>query len=89
LVIGAIIVGNATYEAGNIAGGVLGLDLLLSQWKDWPLIIGLVCFLLMYIGKYKLIERILITLVLIMSLCYLLTAIMVQPNLAEVALVLH
>lgn len=85
LVIGAIIVGNAAYEAGNIAGGVLGLDLLLGQWKGWPLIIGLICFLLIYIGKYKWIERILIILVIIMSFCFLLTAIMVKPNLVEIA----
>lgn len=85
LVTGAIIVGNAAYEAGNIAGAVLGLDLLLGQWKGWPLFIGIICFLLMYIGKYKWIERILIALVLIMSFCFLLTATIVQPNLVEIA----
>jgi len=84
LVIGAIVVGNAAYEAGNIAGGILGLDLLIGEFKGWPLLIGVICFLLMYIGEYKWIERILISLVLVMSTCFLLTAIMVQPDLSEV-----
>lgn len=83
LVIGAIVIGNAAYEAGNIAGGILGLDLLIGEFKGWPLLIGILCFLLMYVGEYKWIERILISLVLIMSICFLLTAIMVKPDLGE------
>lgn len=84
LVIGAILVGNAAYEAGNISGGVLGFDLIIGGSKWWPVVIGIFCFILMYFGKYKWIERILITLVITMSICFLLTAFMVKPNIGAV-----
>ena len=83
LVIGAILVGNAAYEAGNISGGVLGLDLLIGELNVWPVVIGVLCFFLMYLGEYKWVERVLIALVIIMSICFLITAIMVQPDLGE------
>ncbi len=80
LVIGAILVGNAAYEAGNISGGVLGLELMIGELSILPVIIGIACFLLMYFGQYKWIERILIGLVILMSSCFLVTAILVQPD---------
>lgn len=93
LVIGAILIGNAAYEAGNISGGVLGLDLLvpilsesfgIGEVKLMPVALGVICFLLMYFGGYKWIEKILISLVILMSVCFLVTAIMVQPNISEI-----
>ncbi len=84
LVIGAILVGNAAYEAGNISGGILGLELMVGQWEIWPLILGGISFALLYFGKYKLIERTLIVLVILMSICFLLTAILVKPDLSAV-----
>ncbi len=84
LVIGAILIGNAAYEAGNISGGVLGFDLLVGEFSFMPLVIGGLCFLLLYFGEYKWVERILITLVIVMSLCFLVTAIMVQPNIGDI-----
>ena len=83
LVIGAILIGNAAYEAGNISGGVLGIDLLVGEGDFWPLVIGGGCFILLYVGEYKWVERILIGLVLLMSLCFLLTALLVQPDIGE------
>lgn len=80
LVIGAILIGNAAYEAGNISGGVWGLDLLAGTNKLYPVFIGVFCFALMFFGKYKWVERILIALVLLMSLCFLITAFMVKPD---------
>ena len=84
LVIGAILVGNAAYEAGNISGGVLGFDLMIGEHPIYPVIIGLFCFLLMFFGGYKQIEKILIALVILMSICFLITAIMVQPDFGEI-----
>ena len=83
LVIGAILVGNAAYEAGNISGGVLGFDLIVGELNIWPVVIGVFCFLLMFFGRYKWIERILISLVILMSICFLVTAILVQPDLGD------
>ena len=84
LVIGAILVGNAAYESGNISGGVLGFDLLLGEFRFWPLLIGAFCFALLYLGGYRWVERMLIALVILMSLCFLLTAILVRPDLSSV-----
>lgn len=84
LVIGAILIGNAAYEAGNIAGGVLGLHLMAGEWKILPLVLGGISFGLLFFGNYKLMERVLIALVLLMSACFLLTAILVRPDLSTV-----
>lgn len=85
LVIGAILVGNAAYEAGNISGGVLGLDLLVGEWSLWPLVIGSACGILLYLGGYRWVERILIGLVVLMSLCFLCTVLLIQPDWSAVA----
>lgn len=84
LVIGAILIGNAAYEAGNISGSVLGLDLVAGEMEIWPVMVGVACFALMYFGQYKWIERILIGLVVVMSICFLITAIIVQPDLGDI-----
>ncbi|MBX2815163.1 MAG: Nramp family divalent metal transporter [Saprospiraceae bacterium] len=80
LVIGAILVGNAAYEAGNISGGVLGLELTIGPHQLWPVAIGALCFALLYWGKYKLIEKTLVLLVILMSISFLITVVMVQPD---------
>lgn len=84
LVIGAILIGNAAYEAGNLSGGVLGLELLIGEFRFWPLVVGGLSFLLLYFGNYKLIEKVLISLVILMSICFLLTAIIVKPSLSGI-----
>lgn len=84
LVIGAILIGNAAYEAGNISGGVLGMDLIVGEQPIMPIVIGALCFALLFFGNYKWVERILIGLVILMSICFLFTALMVQPNLGDV-----
>ena len=93
LMISAIVVGNAAYEAGNISGGVLGLEVLLGtptitigafSVKVLSLIIGVFAFALLYIGNYKVLERVLIGLVIIMSISFLITAIITKPNILEI-----
>lgn len=85
LVISAILVGNTAYEAGNITGAVLGLNLIIGVSAVWPVAIGLISIALLLFGGYKAIEKILIGLVLLMSLCFIITVIMVQPDLSEIA----
>ena len=80
LVFTAIIIGNASYEAGNISGAVLGIEGVFGDSLPWPLIIGLVSFAILFIGKFKYIERILILLVILMSIVFILTAIIVKPD---------
>lgn len=84
IVISSIIIGNAAYEAGNISGGVLGLDLMIGSFSLWPVFIGLIGFLILYFGGYKILEKILIGLVITMSFCFLITAIMVRPEIGEI-----
>jgi len=85
LILAAIVLGNMAYEAGNIGGGTLGLEALFgTPSKLYPWIIGALAFLLLYIGSYKTLEQVFVFLVLLMSLSFLLTAILTRPNLVEV-----
>jgi manganese transport protein len=92
LILSAIVIGNGAYEAGNISGGVLGLETFFDKTtfsflnlevNYLSILIGIIAFLLLYSGKYKLIERALISLVILMSLSFLITAILTRPDMAE------
>lgn len=94
LILSAIVIGNAAYEAGNISGGALGMQTLLGNpileigtlnLNIMSLLIGLVAFVLLYIGTYKVLEKALVFLVVLMSLAFLTTAIITKPNLIEIA----
>ncbi len=93
LILSAIVIGNAAYEAGNISGGVLGLEAVLGQHTQdigsfslnyFSVAIGLVAFVLLYIGNYKVLEKTLVTLVILMSIAFVVTAILTKPNLVAV-----
>lgn len=88
IVVAAIVIGNAAYEGGNIAGASLGLNSFaqfqLGEFSGWPLVIGFAAFLLLATGSYKMIETALIILVFLMSGAFLLTFILIQPNLADI-----
>lgn len=83
LVFTAIIVGNAAYEAGNISGAVLGISGVAGESSDWALIIGAMSFGILFIGKFKIIECILIGLVIIMSFVFIVTAFVVKPDFSQ------
>lgn len=87
LVVLALAVGNAAYEGGNLAGGVLGLETVFGEGARRLLvaILAIVAAGVLLIGAYKPIERILVGLVLIMSLAFILAAIIVQPDLSALA----
>ena len=57
----AIIIGNAAYEAGNISGAALGLELLFDNSRYWALAVGVFSAIILYLGKYKWIENMLIS----------------------------
>lgn len=84
LVIGSILVGNAAYEAGNLSGAVLGLDLIAGNNKLWPIVVAVAGFLILFIGKYQWLEKLLVGLVILMSICFGITAFMVSPDLKEI-----
>ncbi|MFY0605122.1 MAG: Nramp family divalent metal transporter [Cyclobacteriaceae bacterium] len=82
LIMAAIIVGNASYEAGNISGAALGLNVLGGLKNYAPLIIGSVAFILLAIGSFDLIQKFLTGLVLLMSASFAITAVMTMPSLS-------
>lgn len=93
LVLGAIVVGNAAYEGGNISGAVLGMENLFGSLhlevggiviRMWPVVIGLIAFVLLFTGSFKIISGFLIALVSLMSLIFLTTAIFIQPDITEI-----
>ena len=93
LILSAVVVGNASYEAGNISGGILGLEGVLGKYgiaigtisiNLMSLLIGFIAFILLYIGNYKFLEKALISLVLLMSVSFIATAILTKPNLSEI-----
>ena len=93
LILAAVVVGNASYEAGNISGGILGLETIFGQSKLefgvvsinlMSVFIGVIAFILLYIGNYKFLEKALVSLVLIMSLSFLVTAILTKPDILAI-----
>jgi len=87
LILCAVVVGNAAYEAGNISGGRLGLETLfglegqdIARYLSLP--IGAAAFVLLYLGSYRVLERALILLVGLMSLSFLVTALLTRPDLS-------
>ena len=93
LILSAIVIGNAAYEAGNISGGALGMQTLFGnqvfeiaglKLNFTALIIGLLAFVLLYIGNYKVLEKALVFLVILMSFAFLITAIITKPSLSAI-----
>lgn len=86
LVLAALALGNAAYEAGNITGGALGLRAILGEdsgdgvQRGAAIVTGLIAALVLLLGRYKTLERFLIGLVLLMSLAFAASLILVRPN---------
>ena len=54
LVLSAIAVGNAAFEAGNLAGGALGAEGLFgSGGRGWPILLAVLAFGLLWTGRYR------------------------------------
>ena len=82
LIVSAITFGNAAYQFGNITGAAIGLEALTGVSPAvWAIATGVAAALLLAGGTYRLIERMLIVLVVLMSGVFLVTAIMVRPDL--------
>jgi manganese transport protein len=85
LIVSAVAIGNAAYEAGNLLGATLGMRGVAggsaSLWV--PLFAGL-AFALLWTGRYAAIERVLVSLVVVMSVVFLATAFVVAPPPGEI-----
>lgn len=81
----SITFGCAAYEAGNIIGGSLGLEMATSiPQKYWVALITLIAIFILNRRKYKLVEKFLIFLVFSMSIAFLTTVIIVKPNIVSI-----
>jgi NRAMP (natural resistance-associated macrophage protein)-like metal ion transporter len=81
LVVGALGVGNTAFQAGNITGASMGLEVLFGLTRQaWVVIIALGAFALLLTGSYKLLEKVLVAMVVLMSLVFLATAVIIRPD---------
>ena len=86
LVAVAITLGNAAYETGNLLGASLGLEILSGvSPRLWAVVIAVAAFALLLSGMYRMIQRVLVALVVLMSFIFLVTAILVELSLGELA----
>ena len=85
LIMVALYLGNAAYEAGNLSGAALGIQALTDEsqslYRIFVMVISLSAGILLWRGSYKQIERILLTLVALMALAFIATFISVRPDL--------
>ncbi|WP_373491324.1 Nramp family divalent metal transporter [Parasphingorhabdus sp.] len=86
LLISALVIGNAAYEAGNMAGAALGLEAVNGgplAFGIAPVIIATALFAstMLVFSKPKWIEKILIALVMLMSAAFILTFLLIRPDL--------
>ncbi len=93
LVLGAIVIGNAAYESGNISGAAIGweemitgLDISINGFtlRIAPLLIGIIAFWLLFSGNFKRIQNFLVGLVVIMSAVFITTAIIINPSISDI-----
>ena len=94
LILSAIAIGNAAYETGNILGGALGVAALTGldsvevfkglKLSLWGPVTGILAFVLLFLGSYKKLEKVLIGLVILMSLVFIITTIMIAPQAGQV-----
>ncbi len=85
LIMVALYLGNAAYEAGNLSGAALGIQALTDEsqslYRISVIVISLLASILLWRGSYKQIERMLLMLVAIMALAFIATFISVGPDL--------
>ncbi|WP_260807099.1 Nramp family divalent metal transporter [Sphingorhabdus sp. SMR4y] len=86
LLISALVLGNAAYEAGNMSGAALGLEAINGGALPFgiaPVIIAIAIFAsaMLIFSKPKWVENVLIALVLLMSAAFILTFLLIRPDL--------
>ena len=86
LIMLAVFVGNTAYEAGNLSGAVIAYAEVYSHYSINPvlIILALLALIILFIGKYVLLEKVLIALVALMGFVFILSAILLKPDLYSV-----
>ncbi|MGB3184255.1 MAG: Nramp family divalent metal transporter [Ornithinimicrobium sp.] len=84
LVIGAITVGTAAFEGGNLTGAALALDAVFSGGTAiWAVLVAILAAGLLATGSYRTVERVLVWLVVAMGVVFMVTAMMVTPSIGD------
>ncbi len=81
LVVLAVLIGNAAYQAGNIAGATTGLSVLSgisAAW--WTVLIAAVATAILWTGRLQLIQYLLTGLVALMSCVFVICMVLVRPD---------
>lgn len=93
LVFSAIVIGNIAYEGGNISGAVLGweeffvgLDVSVNgvTIRLTSVLIGVIAFWLLFSGNFKRIVNVMTVLVGLMSIVFVTTAVVIQPDVTAI-----
>lgn len=85
LVLGAIVLGAAAYEMGNLLGAAAGFQLIFDVPSSiLVFIIGVVAAIILSIPSLKIISTIMGFLVVIMGIGFLITAVLIQPSFTEI-----
>lgn len=91
LLIMAIFLGNAAYEAGNLSGAVIGIkgivpgDILFFDGIDFlPFLFGGLVALFLLRGTFRGLQHMLMAIVILMSASFIITAIITRPNLDSI-----
>lgn len=93
MVLSAIVIGNIAYEGGNISGAVLGweeffigLDVTVNNVtiRLTSFIIGAIAFWLLFSGNFKRIVNVMTALVGVMSIVFVTTAVVIQPDITAI-----
>ena len=82
IVIIAIFIGNVAYETGNITGGILGIQAVAPGIPMGAIVVvvGVLAAIVMFIGHYNLIEKVLTAIVVFMGVVFLVTALASNPD---------
>lgn len=84
LILSAIAFGNAAYETGNLLGAGMGASVVLGgTTRAWALACGGLAFVLLWTGRYRVVEIALMAMVALMSLVFLATAAVLAPPAGE------
>ncbi len=82
LVVVAILFGNAAYQTGNILGAAIGLEVLTQQEVGtWIYVIAISALVVIWIGRFDVLQILLSVLVFIMSCLFIVAAVACGPDL--------